>query len=60
MQYKIGKVINYDGISGEIIAIDNKYFFLKEDTKEEIKNEDLVKFREEQRKDKRVFFIEKI
>lgn len=59
MQYKIGKVIDYDNYSGKIISIESEYFFLKEDTTNEIKNGDIVKFRDENRKDKRVFFVEK-
>lgn len=60
MQYKIGKVINYDGNSGDIISIDGEYFFISEDIIGNIKNNDIVKFRDEKREDKRVFFVEKI
>jgi len=60
MQDKIGKVLEYDNYTGKIISSDDIYFFLDTDVIGEIKNGDLVKFRNENREDKRVFFVKKI
>ena len=59
MHYKIGKVIDYDNYSGKIISIESEYFFLESDVIGKIKNGDIVKFKDENREDKRVFFVEK-
>ena len=59
MQYKIGKVTDYDNYSGKIISIEDIYFFLETDAIGKIKNGDIVKIKDEKRKDKRVFFVEK-
>lgn len=58
MEYKIGKVTDYDNYSGKIISIEDAYFFLETDVIGKIKNGDIVKFKDEKRKDKRVFFVE--
>ena len=60
MDYKIGKVIDYDGYSGNIINSDSSYFFTETDVIGNVQNGDYVKFKDEQRKDKRAFFVEKI
>ena len=41
------------------ISIEDTYFFLETDVIGKIKNGDIVKFKDEKRKDKRVFFVEK-
>lgn len=60
MEFKIGKIIEYDKNSGKIISIEETYFFLETDIIGKIENGDIVKFKDEKRKDKRVFFVEKI
>lgn len=56
----IGKIINYDGTCGEIITEKDKYLLFNENTKEPVQNGDLVVFRPEQVKTKKIaFFIKK-
>ena len=47
LEFKMGKVINFDNYTGEIIADDNKYIFFDKDiqNKNSIKNGDVVCFR---------------
>ena len=47
MLYKIGKVKNYNGYTGEIITDKKNYYFTKNDIEnnEIIKDNDLVKFK---------------
>lgn len=46
MQYKIGKVKEYDGYVGEIVTEDNLYYFTKNDINdgEVINKSDIVRF----------------
>ena len=47
LPYKIGKVRNYDGITGEIVTDKNTYYFDRNDInkEEEIDNYDYVMFK---------------
>lgn len=47
MQYEIGKVIQYDQHIGIIKTINKKYIFMKQNAEDNIKENDLVKFRPE-------------
>ena len=41
---KIGKIKNYDGLTGEIASLDGLYYFTRNDTSDEINKADTVKF----------------
>ena len=64
MNYKIGKVYNYDDNLevGYIMTDDNSYMFLKKDSYEDIQNGDIVKFKGEEvyNSTYKAFFIKKI
>ena len=63
MQYKIGKVRNYDKGAGDIVTPEKKYLFLDTDVvydqdDDKIVNEDVVIFGDEGKE--RAFFVKKI
>jgi len=59
MQNKIGKVRNYKDGVGSIITSEKKYIFLDTDVKNNVENDDLVIFGDENKKD-RAFFVRKL
>ena len=58
MSFKIGKVKEYNGISGTIVTPEDSYMFLDSDVDNSVKVGDLVKFRAEEIYEmKRAFFV---
>ena len=44
INYKIGKIKNYNGFIGEIVTEDNSYYFTKKDLDGNVDKNDIVKF----------------
>ncbi len=58
MSFKIGKVKEYNGISGTIVTPEDSYLFLDSDIDNSVNIGDLVKFRAENINEiKRAFFV---
>ena len=58
MAFNIGKVKEYNGVSGTIVTADDSYMFLDSDVNSKISAGDLVKFRAEKvNETNRAFFV---
>ena len=62
MQYRVGKIKNYKNGAGKIITVDKEYLFLDTDivSDEELIDNDIVMFSDENNKYNRAFFVKKI
>ena len=61
MASKVGKVIEFDGYTGEIVDKEKKYIFLDQDILDNVENNDIVVFQGEKVGDiNRAFLVRKL
>lgn len=60
MQYEIGKIIQYDNHVGIIKSINKNYIFLSNNAESNIQENDLVKFRPEQKEGNMAYHVKKL